>query len=198
MRAILLNMRAVAAHVSMNCRFLSLRGETQEGKRSTMQSAQKVCLNELSQWITQDSRRRMVAQEPERVEEGKKGGKQVKRGGGTPKTCCQGGGFSKRAAAPFPSPTSEPSPPVWGDLSQVAVQSSLSYKCEGVHPLRDRTPVRVQYIQVNYQKLRGFKVKKGNVRVGSQGINPWNPTLPLNLHVPQARSKRRRDKLQCQ
>ena len=32
----------------------------------------------------------------------------------------------------------------------------------------------------------GFKVKKGNVEVGSMGLSTPNPTLPLNLHVPHA------------
>ena len=104
--------------------------------------------------------------------EGKRGGKQVKRGG-NPKDLLPGWGRSV-SDAPTPFFLSIP-PACQGRLAlepklQKPASNSIIYRYEGV-----------QYIQVTF---RGFRVKKGNVEVGPVGLNTPNPTLPLNLHVP--------------
>ena len=99
-------------------------------------------------------------------------------------TCCLGEGLRSQTRAPLPflSPLHLRAKGTWALSQRCSTHKHSIYiyiqqqQRQGGHPFRDDSPERksIQYIQV-----RGaFKVKKGNVEVGSQGMNPMRSNTP--------------------
>ena len=136
----------------------------------------------------------MVAQDQDGEKKRVKISKQVK-GVGSPSTGCLGRGFHylKRPPLLFPIPLFRAKALLGLEPDAVRIGSIYyiyTYSTRGDHPFRDDSPRGGKSIYTSHSVRWGYQGKEGECGGWTSGIECPNPTLPLNLHVPQGEQKR--------